>query len=277
MISLRQNSRYALNNLLTLPHWISRKKTTHTRARARAHTHTHTHTNTRTHIRTYARARTYVRTYARTHAQTHAHKHTQSRYARLCARLTTIQLSLPTRVLPGNLAVAVLSEALPTVYKHERFIGITNFTHFTPVDSTLTQFNQNHTLIKYFFKIHFNINPPSTPMSLKLSSSFQIFWPEFETLFPISPIRTTRPANIIPFYHAALIIILVSNINYNVPQYVIFFYLQCITSLVDINIFPRKYQAAWFSFRVTDQYSNSYKTTGKTIILNILKLCFSIK
>jgi hypothetical protein len=134
MISLRQNARYAPNNL-TLAQWLSRKKT---------HTHARSHAKTRTP--------------ARAHTQTQTHAHTQNRYARVCARLTTIKLSLLTRVLLGNLAVTVLSETFPTEYRLERFTALTNFKHFTPVDTTLKQFNQNHTLIKYFFKIHININ-----------------------------------------------------------------------------------------------------------------------
>ena len=125
----------------------------------------------------HTRADTHAQTYTHTRTQTHkrARTHTQNRYARVCARLTTTQLSLLTRVLFGNLAVAVLSETLPTDYRLERFTAVTNLKHFTPVNTTLKQFNQNHTLIKYLFEIHFNINPPSTSRSHKRSSSFQIF------------------------------------------------------------------------------------------------------
>ena len=127
---------------------------THARARARARTHKRTHARAHAHTNAHTLARAHIQTHA------HAHKQTQNRYARLYARLTTIQLSLQTRVLLGNLPVNVLSETLPTVYRHERSIAITNCTHFTPVDSTLTLFNQNHTLTNYFLKIHFNpLNP----------------------------------------------------------------------------------------------------------------------
>jgi len=106
---------------------------------------------------------------------TRAGAHTQNRYARVCERLTTIQLSLLTRVLLGNLTVAVLSITLLTVYRLEKFTSVTNIKLFTPEDTTLKQFLQNHILIKYFFKIYFNSNPPSTSRSHKRSSSFQIF------------------------------------------------------------------------------------------------------
>jgi hypothetical protein len=40
-----------------------------------------------------------------------------------------------------------------SVYRPERSITVTNFTHFTPVEIALKQFNEIHALTKYFFKI----------------------------------------------------------------------------------------------------------------------------
>ena len=90
----------------------------------------------KTHTR--ARARTYTQTHAR------AHTYTKSLCPCLCATNYYTALSLLTRVPLGNLAVAVLSKTLPTVYRLERFTSVTNFKLFTPVDTTLKQFLQNH-------------------------------------------------------------------------------------------------------------------------------------